>query len=337
MKNVFINESISFESTLASPSKPRQNNIVQKPKQIFLVNFVDDNISLSLNKKNSDTSPGKNPLRKNKSKTKKKTNQNNNSIKNNKNPEFHLLDFDALFKNVIIGKKKSKSKKVHKTSHIGRNKNKIKLIGSKRIRLLSNKNTIKKRKYLSLLFIFIIISIEANIKKKKININTTSKGQSIQNNNTFNRYDIYDINNFCSNTMKIKEKSISHNVIVPSFEELPDDFFEDNNIEVSQYLYYFYYFQDYEDISDNNYLKYHNIFEQKEIDYRIQVSHNLDKKKSKKELKKEIIEAKKAYQNLYSTENIDIADTKNKVNENTNSYLNVIKINLASLELENLE
>ena len=34
-----------------------------------------------------------------------------------------------------------------------------------------------------------------------------------------------------------------------------------------------------EDISDNAYLKYHNIFEQKEIDYRIQVSHNLNKKK----------------------------------------------------------
>ena len=84
-------------------------------------------------------------------------------------------------------------------------------------------------------------------------------------------------------------------------------------------------------------MKYHNIFEQKEIDYRIQVSHNLDKKKSKKELKKEIIEAKKAYQNLYSTENIDTIDPKNKTNENKPSFLNVIKINLASLELEDSE
>jgi hypothetical protein len=85
-------------------------------------------------------------------------------------------------------------------------------------------------------------------------------------------------------------------------------------------------------------LKYHNIFEQKEINYRIQVSHNLDKKKSKKELKKEINEAKKAYQNLYSTENIDFTDTENKANENnTSSFLNVIKINLASLELEKSE
>jgi hypothetical protein len=40
--------------------------------------------------------------------------------------------------------------------------------------------------------------------------------------------------------MKIKEKSITHNVIVPSFEELSDDFFEDNNIEVSYYYYNYY-------------------------------------------------------------------------------------------------
>ena len=83
-------------------------------------------------------------------------------------------------------------------------------------------------------------------------------------------------------------------------------------------------------------MKYHNIFEQKEIDYRIQLSHNLDKKKSKKELKREIIEAKKAYKNLYSTENIDI-DIKNNSNENKgDTSLNIIKINLTSLELEQL-
>ena len=85
-------------------------------------------------------------------------------------------------------------------------------------------------------------------------------------------------------------------------------------------------------------MKYHNIFEQKEINYRIQVSHNLDKKKSKKELRKEVNEAKKAYQNLYSTDNIDFTNTENKANENnTSSFLNVIKINLASLELEKSE
>jgi hypothetical protein len=87
-------------------------------------------------------------------------------------------------------------------------------------------------------------------------------------------------------------------------------------------------------------LKYHNIFEKKEIDYRIQVSLNLNKKKSKKELKKEIIETKKAYKNLYSTENIDITETMNNPNKNENnknSSFNIIKINLASLELEDLD
>ena len=82
-------------------------------------------------------------------------------------------------------------------------------------------------------------------------------------------------------------------------------------------------------------MKYHNIFEQKEIDYRIQVSHNLDKKKSKKELKKEIIETQKAYKNLYSTDNIDNAGVNNLPENETNkgSCLNMIKINIASLEM----
>ena len=140
--------------------------------------------------------------------------------------------------------------------------------------------------------------------------------------------------------MKIKEKSLSHNVLVPSYKELPEDFFEDNNIEVSYYYHLYHFIQDYEDISDNNYLKYHNIFEQKEIDYRIQVSLNLNKKKSKKELKKEIIETKKAYQNLYSIENIDKNDIINNSNKNEShqkSTFNIIKINLDSLELENLD
>ena len=82
-------------------------------------------------------------------------------------------------------------------------------------------------------------------------------------------------------------------------------------------------------------MKYHNIFEQKEINYRIQVSHNLDKKKSKKEIKKEIIETQKAYKNLYSLDNIDMSN--NTEENNSSSFLNIIKINLASLEFEKLD
>ena len=186
-----------------------------------------------------------------------------------------------------------------------------------------------------------------NIKKRKIENNISSnksKGKTNNNNNnSSNNSNIYDINNFFSCAVKIREKSISHNVICPSYEELSSEFFEDNNIEVSFLLFYYYYIQDNEDISNEAYLKYHNFFEQKEIDYRIQVCYNLDKKKSKKEIKKEIIETKKAYKNLYSTEiidhNKDAEIKENNIDEiNTNPCrTNIIKINLSSLEFEHNE
>ena len=146
MKNMFISESISFESTLCSPSKPRQENIVQKPKQIFLVNCVEDNTSLTPTKKSSSASPGKKPLKQKGPKSKKISKQKNTSINNNKNSEFHLLDFDALFKNIIIGKKKSIAKRGHKIANITKNKSKIKLIGYKRNRFFSNTNSVNKSK-----------------------------------------------------------------------------------------------------------------------------------------------------------------------------------------------
>lgn len=74
------------------------------------------------------------------------------------------------------------------------------------------------------------------------------------------------------------------------------------------------------------YLKYHNVFEQKEINYRQKIYSNLDKKKSKKEIKKEIIETQEAYHNLYSTEDIDILNQNNN-NSNISSN-NIIKIKL---------
>ena len=69
---------------------------------------------------------------------------------------------------------------------------------------------------------------------------------------------------------------------------------------------------------------------------------NLDKKKSKKELRKELIETKEAYKNLYTSENIDnkkdpeIKDNNNEINPKT-SKNNVIKINLTSFEFEQTE
>jgi hypothetical protein len=143
MKNVITNESISFESTLGSPSKPHQCVIVQKPKPIFLVNSIEDNISLTSTKKSSDSGIKQNPSKQKKSKTKVKSIQKINPIKNNKNNEFHMLDFDALFQDIIIGKKKSLDKSTHK--NISKKYNKKKLLGSKRIRLFP-KNSFNKSK-----------------------------------------------------------------------------------------------------------------------------------------------------------------------------------------------
>ena len=67
-------------------------------------------------------------------------------------------------------------------------------------------------------------------------LNKTKDKAIIHNKSYKNNYDIYSINNFYSNTVKIKEKSISINVQVPKYEELDDSFFEDNNIEVRPLL-----------------------------------------------------------------------------------------------------
>ena len=73
-------------------------------------------------------------------------------------------------------------------------------------------------------------------------------------------------------------------------------------------------------------MKYHYVFEQNEIDYRKQVCLNLDKKKSKKEIKKEIFETKEAYKKLYSIESIENNEEGNL--ERENSHMNIIKIKL---------
>ena len=84
------------------------------------------------------------------------------------------------------------------------------------------------------------VNLDINNKKRKVEnkiSSNKSKGKSINNNNiSSNHYNIYDINNFFSCAIKIREKSITHNVICPSFEELSPQFFEDNKIEVSLFL-----------------------------------------------------------------------------------------------------
>ena len=89
-----------------------------------------------------------------------------------------------------------------------------------------------------MIIIFIFVNLDIPIKKKKIDNKISSnkaKGKSTNNNTNSNNNhsSLYDINNFFSSAIKIREKSIFHNVICPSFEELSPEFFEDNKIEVS--------------------------------------------------------------------------------------------------------
>ena len=126
MKN--INESISFESTLGSPSKPHSNEIPQKPKQIFLVSLVKDDINLN---NSVQINLEKKYLKKKKSlKSKEKK---LNPIKDKNIIYHHLLDFDSLFQDIIIGQNNK-----NKQSFFDRNTNNKKFIGSKRIRFISN-------------------------------------------------------------------------------------------------------------------------------------------------------------------------------------------------------
>ena len=83
---------------------------------------------------------------------------------------------------------------------------------------------------------FLLYIIDVN--GKNDNVLGKSRDTGVGNNNKNNKKineDIYNINNFCSSTVKIREKSLYQNVVVPKFEELEDDFFEDNCIEVSFY------------------------------------------------------------------------------------------------------
>lgn len=238
MKNINSNESTSFESSLGSPLKPLQSYEGQKPKQLFFVNSVEDkpksldNYIINLGPVPKPCSTEKNNIQKKKIKFESKLKP--PKIKNNKNKK-HILDFDALFRNIILQKNKGEKSKNKKRNN-SRIHSKNKFVGSKRIRNISNKSINTKSKFFIIIFIF--VNLDISIKKKKIDNKISSnkaKGKSTNNNTNSNNNhsNLYDINNFFSSAIKIREKSIFHNVICPSFEELSPEFFEDNKIEVS--------------------------------------------------------------------------------------------------------
>ena len=145
MKNLNTNESTSFESSLGSPSKPLQSYDIQKAKQIFLVNSIEEP-KISITNTIINLAP---PKRKPPKKNPKKKIQLKPEIKSTKikitNNQKHILDFDAIIKNLIFQEKNlgnSGNKKIKNRS----SNPKYKFVGGKRIRNFSNKDTKNKSK-----------------------------------------------------------------------------------------------------------------------------------------------------------------------------------------------
>ena len=140
MKNLNTNESTSFESSLGSPSKPLQSYDIQKAKQIFFVNSIEEpKISITNTIINLAPPKRKPPKTNPKKKIQLKPEIKSPKIKINNNQK-HILDFDAIIKNLIFQEKNtgnSGNKKIKNKS----SKSKYKLVGGKRIRNFSNKDT----------------------------------------------------------------------------------------------------------------------------------------------------------------------------------------------------
>ena len=137
MKNLSTNESTSFESTLGSPTKPSQNFGFQKPRQIFLVNSGKETMSGDMeNPIPLPPLPDLQPKKKKILKIKKPENR-IKPVKNKVVKSIHILDFDAIFRNIILQKKKIIIKKTNNKKSIKKNnkpRNKLNLISVKRIR-----------------------------------------------------------------------------------------------------------------------------------------------------------------------------------------------------------
>ena len=154
MKNLNTNESTSFESSLGSPTKPLQPYEVQKPKQLFFVNSIEDTPRPLLNTIiNLGPPPKINPPEKKVQKNKIKFESELKPIKKKIVPKKqHILDFDALFKSIFYVKIKT-GKKSNKITNKSGTKSKNKFVGNKRIRNIPNKPTNSKGK---IYIIFII-------------------------------------------------------------------------------------------------------------------------------------------------------------------------------------
>ena len=133
-----INETLSFESTLESPTKPTQEKSSSQKKLIFLVHYMNDNQRNEKIDKNGPkqiTSKYKNRRKSKRGRMPKKLNK-MIKIKNN------MLDFDMLLSTLFENEKKENDSGPKK-KYIIRRKHQQKLIGIKR------KRQIKETKYKS--------------------------------------------------------------------------------------------------------------------------------------------------------------------------------------------
>ena len=156
MKNLNTNESTSFESSLSSPSKPIQTYDVQKPKQIFFVNSIEDTSPPLTNTIINLGPPKPKTLKKkiHKKKIRLGSGLKSEKLKINKKKK-NVLDFDSLFKNIILQRNKI-DKSANKKNNNSVSKSRNKLIGTKRIRNLSNKDTSCKSKlYIVIIFLYL--------------------------------------------------------------------------------------------------------------------------------------------------------------------------------------
>ena len=150
MKNLSTNESTYFESALGTPTKLPQNFEAQKPKQIFL---IDSGLESQPGEMEYPLPLPPLPDLQPKKKIEPKIEKNKNILKKVKNKtakNTHLLNFDGLFKDIILQQKKKIIKKLSDKKPIKKNNKpgkKQKLIGVKKIRENKNKIILDKSKY----------------------------------------------------------------------------------------------------------------------------------------------------------------------------------------------
>lgn len=155
-------------------------------------------------------------------------------------------------------------------------------------------------------------------KRSKLNNNKThNKHITKKHNKQLYRYsssyhhktnsDLYDINNFFSNTVKIVEKKEYVKIECPKFREINDIELDDTIIQCEN--------KD-NNISDNKYLDYHNKCEKEEIDYRFKIYNESHLKKTfKKKMNCSITNNTNTNQSMLSenTDDNSITSTSNNL------------------------